>query len=218
MSSWSRLMQPSEEECKRIFQELVKLDGDQVAKRCGVIYLEPPRPGGRRGRYIVNLLTRTYSVELDEGEVVDLIAGKSAPLETAYIILRYLSSAGGVGRKEDWTQFTDFPRGKLYRSYFDRYVVRPLARTFGYDSEKYEAACRRLGGRREKLGGISYSFSFLPRVRILIQLWAGKREEYVEPKANLMFNYSARYFLSIEDMLLAGRIMVSAMASEARRS
>ncbi|MEM4718843.1 MAG: DUF3786 domain-containing protein, partial [Nitrososphaerota archaeon] len=117
MSSWSRLMQPSEEECKRIFQELVKLDGDQVAKRCGVIYLEPPRPGGRRGRYIVNLLTRTYSVELDEGEVVDLIAGKSAPLETAYIILRYLSSSGGVGRKEDWTQFTDFPRGKLYRSY-----------------------------------------------------------------------------------------------------
>lgn len=218
MSSWSRLMQPSEEECRRIFQELVKLDGYQVAKRCGVIYLEPPRTDGRRGRYIVNLLTRTYSVELNEGEVVDLIAGKSASLETSYIILRYLSSAGGVGRKEDWTQFTDFPRGKLYRSYFDRYVVRPLVRIFGYDSEKYEFACRRLGGRREKLGGISYSFSFLPRVRILMQLWAGKREEYVEPKVNLMFNYSARYFLTIEDMLLAGRIMVSAMASEARRS
>jgi hypothetical protein len=96
-------------------------------------------------------------------------------------------------------------------------VVRPLARIFGYDSERYESACRRLGGRRERLGGISYSFSFLPKIRILTQLWAGRREEYVEPKASLMFNYSARYFLSAEDMLLAGRIMVSAMASEARR-
>lgn len=211
-------MQPGEEDCKRIFQELVKLNGDQVAKRCGVIFIEPSKPGGRCGRYIVNLLTRTYSVELDEGEVVDLVAGKSATPETSYLILKYLSSTGSVGRKEDWTHFTDFPRGKLYRSYFDRYVVRPLARTFGYNSEKYESACRRLGGRREKLGGISYSFNFLPRVRILIQLWAGKSEEYVEPKVNLMFNYSARYFLSIEDMLLAGRIMVNAMASEAKRA
>jgi hypothetical protein len=217
MSSWSRLMQLSEEDCRRIFQDLERLDGDQVSRRCGVIFLGHSKPGGRRGRYIVNLLTRTYSIELDSQDVVDLIAGKAAPPETAYLILRYLSSMGGVGKKEDWTQFMDFPKGKLYRSYFDRYVVRPLARIFGYDSERYESACRRLGGRRERLGGISYSFSFLPKIRILTQLWAGRREEYVEPKASLMFNYSARYFLSAEDMLLAGRIMVSAMASEARR-
>jgi hypothetical protein len=217
MSSWSRVIQLSEEECKRIFQDLAKLEGGQVAKRCGVIFIEPSKPGSRHGRYIVNLLTRTYSVELDSREVVDLVAGKAAPLEIAYIILRYLSSTGGVGKKEDWTQFTDFPKGRLYKSYFDRYVLRPLARVFGYDSEKYESACRRLGGRRERLGGISYSFNFLPRIRILTQLWAGKKEEYVEPRTNLMFNYSTRYFLSTEDMLLAGRIMVGAMASEARR-
>jgi hypothetical protein len=218
MSSWSRLMQLSEEGCRRIFQDLVRLDGDQVARRCGVIFLEPPKPGGRRGRFIVNLLTRTYSVELDSQGVVDLVAGKTASLEASYLILRYLSSTGGVGRKEDWTQFTDFPKGRLYKSYFDRYVVKPLARIFGYDSEKYESACRRLGGRRERLGGVSYSFIFLPKIRILTQLWAGRREEYIEPKVNLMFNYSTRYFLSTEDMLLAGRIMVSAMASEARRA
>ncbi len=217
MSSWSRLIQPSEEDYKRLFQELVKLDGNQVSRRCGVIFLEPSKPGGRCGRYIVNLLTRTYSIELDTQEVVDLIAGKSSPPETAYLILRYLSSAGGVGRKEDWTQFTDFPKGRLYKSYFDRYVIRPLARAFGYNSERYESACRRLGGRREKLGGVSYSFNFLPKVRILTQLWAGRSEEYVEPKANLMFNYSARYFLSAEDMLLAGRIMVNAVTSESRK-
>jgi hypothetical protein len=211
-------MQLSEEGCRRILQDLVRLDGDQVARRCGVIFLEPPKPGGRRGRFIVNLLTRTYSVELDSQGVVDLVAGKTASLEASYLILRYLSSTGGVGRKEDWTQFTDFPKGRLYKSYFDRYVVKPLARIFGYDSEKYESACRRLGGRRERLGGVSYSFSFLPKIRILTQLWAGRREEYIEPKVNLMFNYSTRYFLSAEDMLLAGRIMVSAMASEARRA
>lgn len=217
MSSWNRLIQLSEDGCRRIFQDLVKLDGGQVAKRCGVVFIEPSKPGSRRGRYIVNLLTRTYSVELDSLEVVDLVAGKAAPLEIAYLILRYLTSTGGAGKKEDWTQFTDFPMGKLYKSYFDRYVIKPFTRIFGYDSEKYELACRRLGGKRERLGGISYSFNFLPRVRILTQLWAGKKEEYIEPRASLMFNYSARYFLSAEDMLLAGRIMVSAMSSEARK-
>lgn len=216
MSSWSKLTQPDESSCRRIFQDLLKLDGNEVARRCGVIFLEPSKPGSRRGRYIVNLLTRTYSVELDTREVVDLIAGKSAPTEAAYLILRYLSSSGGPGRKEDWTQFADFPRAKLYKSYFERYVIKPLARIFGYDSERYEAACRRLGGRRERLGGISYSFNFFPRVRMLAQLWAGKREEYIEPKANLMFNYSARYFLSPEDMLLAGRMMVGFLAHEAK--
>ena len=217
MSSRKTLLQPSEKECKKLLQELLKKDEAEVAKRCGVIFLPPPKPGRRKGRYVINLLTKTYSVELEKGEVIDLIAGRAAGPEASFLILKYLSSTGGVGRKEDWTPFEEFPRGRLYRGYFERYVIKPFIRIFGYDSEKYELVCKRLGGRKEKLGGLSYSFSFLPRIRILTQLWSGRRDEYVSPKANLMFNYSARHFLATEDLLLAGRVMVSSMNAEAKK-
>jgi len=215
--SLKALIQPTEEDCKSSFQKLLKMRGEEVAKRCGVIFLTSSKPGKRRGRYVINLLTRTYSIELDTCEVIDLIAGKEAPHETSFLILRYLSSTGGTGRKDDWTSFEKFPKARLYRSYFERYVIKPVARTFGYNSEKYELVCRRLGGRREKLGGLSYSFNLLPKIKVLTQLWAGRREEYVAPKANLMFNHSAKYFLSAEDLLLAGKIMAAAMTAEARK-
>lgn len=217
MASRKALIQPTEEDCKLIFQKLLKLEGESVAKRCGAIFLAPSKPGKKKGRYVINLLTKTYSVELDSHEVIDLIAGKEAPTEISFLILRYLSSTGGVGRKEDWLSFEEFPKARIYRSYFERYVIKPLARAFGYNPRKYELVCRKLGGRKEKLGGLSYSFNFLPRIRVLTQLWAGRREEYVTPKANLMFNYSARHFLSAEDLLLAGRIMATVMSGEARK-
>lgn len=208
---------PTKEDCKALFQELLKMDGGEVAKRCGVIFLPPSKPEKKQGRYVVNLLVKTYSVELDSREVIDLVAGKEAPGEIAFLILRYLSSSSGLGKKEDWMPFEEFPRAKFYKVYFAKHVLNPLARIFGYDPEKYEMVCRRLGGKKEKLGGLSYSFSFLPRIKILTQLWRGRKEDYVAPTANMMFNYSARHFLSAEDLLLAGRIMVSVMEDEAKK-
>jgi len=208
---------PKKEDCKEIFQDLLKRNGDEVAKRCSVIFLPPSKPGKKKGRYVINLLVKTYSIELDTGEVIDLIAGKEAPNEIAFLILRYLSSSAGVGRKEDWIPYEEFPKAKRYKSYFDRYVLRPFSRIFGYEPEKYELVCRRLGGKREKLGGLSYSFTFLPRVRILTQLWRGRREDYVPPTTNLMFNYAARHYFSAVDLLLAGRVMISIMEMELKK-
>ncbi|RLE81039.1 MAG: hypothetical protein DRJ36_01715, partial [Thermoprotei archaeon] len=170
-----KIFDPSlEGEFAKAIRELLRRDGEEVAKRCGVVYL-PPRPKKGHGRFIVNLLTKTYSVELDKREIVDLIAGREIRGEIALLIARYLCYSSGGGRKEDWIPYDQFPGSKRYRSLFDRYVIRPFARSFGYDPERYKAVCKRLGGKRERLGGLSYSFNFLPRVRILTQLWKAKK-------------------------------------------
>ena len=66
MSQW-KIFEPSlEGEYARAIKELLSRDGEEIAKKCGVIYL-PPRSKRGRGRFIVNLLTKTYSVELDRG-------------------------------------------------------------------------------------------------------------------------------------------------------
>jgi len=212
-----KIFDPSlEGEYARAIKDLLKKDGEEVARRCGVVYL-PPRSKKEYGRFIVNLLTKTYSVELDRKEIVDLIAGREIRGEIALLIVRYLCYSSGGGRKEDWIPYDRFPGSKQYRSLFDRYVIRTFARSFGYDPERYKNVCKRLGGKREKLGGLSYSFNFLPRVRILTQLWKAKKEDYIPPTANLSFNYSARYYLSVRDLFLAGKIMIELMEAEAKK-
>ena len=85
-----KIFDPSlEGEFAKAIRELLRRDGEEVAKRCGVVYL-PPRPKKGHGRFIVNLLTKTYSVELDRREIVDLIAGREIRGEIALLIARYL--------------------------------------------------------------------------------------------------------------------------------
>ena len=211
------LFSPSfEEEFRQAFQNLLKKDGREVSKRCEVVFLPPKPPRRKHGRYIVNLLTKTYSVELDSMEVVDLISGKAASRELALIIVRYLGVSTSGRHSDEWIPYEKFRGSKPYIQAFDRSVIRPLARVFGYNPERYEAACRRLGGKREKLGGMSYSFLFLPKVKVLTQVWKARREDYTPPAANMSFNRSSRYYLSIRDLLLVGQYMVRALEAESR--
>lgn len=217
--SFGGLYSPSlEKELERAFAELSKKDGEEVSKRCGVIFLPPRKPKRRYGRYIVNILTKTYSVELERKEVVDLISGKQASPELSLVIVRYLGFSVGGKQRDDWIPFERFPGAKPYLSLFDRNVLRPLAQLFGYKSERYVFACRRLGGKKELLGGLSFSFFFLPKVRLLTQVWKARKEDYTPPAANMSFNYSAQHYLSARDLLLVGQLMVKSLEMEARKA
>ena len=207
-----------DEELKCAFSELSKKDGEEISKKCGVVFLPPRKPNRKQGRYIVNLLTKTYSVEIEGRKVVDLISGKQASPELALVMVRYLGFSTGGRPRDDWVPYDKFPGSKPYLSLFDRNVLRPFARFFGYKPERYEAACKRLGGKRERLGGLSFSFLFLPKVKLLTQIWKARKEDYTPPAANISFNHSARHYLSARDLLLAGQFMVQFLEAEARRA
>jgi len=207
-----------EAELNQAFKDLSKRNGEEVSKRCGVIFLPPRKPKRKFGRYIVNLLTKTYSVELESREVVDLISGKQAPAELALVITRYLAYSSGGRHRESWIPYERFPGSKPLIPLFNRNVLRPFARLFGYEPEKYLDVCKRLGGKRERLGGFSFSFLFLPKVKLLTQIWKARREHYIPPAANISFNYSARYYLSARDLLLVGQLMVKILEYEAKKA
>ncbi len=217
--SLREIFSPSlEEEVRQAFRRLAKEDGGEVSKRCGVVFLPPRPPQRKHGRYIVNLLTKTYSVELGSMEVVDLISGKPASRELALIIVRYLGFSTSGRHSDDWVSYEKFPGARPYLQLFDRSVLRPLARIFGYNPERYEVACRRLGGKRERLGGMSYSFIFLPKIKVLTQVWRARKEDYTPPAANMSFNKSSRHYLSVRDLLLVGQYMVKILESESKKA
>lgn len=211
------LFSPSlEEEIEAAFNDLARSDGEEVSKRCSVVYLKGSEKKCCR-RYIVNFLTRTLSVEVDRREVVDLVSGKPPPRELSLVLVRYLAYSTSGRTSDTWVPYEKLPDSKRYLELFKKVVLRPFLRTFGSSPEKYEMACKKLGGKREKLGGISYSFYLLPKVQLLTQLWKASHEDYSRPEVNISFNYSVRYYLNSRDLLLAAKMLVDILEAEAKK-
>ncbi len=204
-----------DEEISTAFNDLSKCEGEELSKKCGVVFL---RGSGKKSykRYVVNVLNKTYSVELETREVMDLISGKPASKELALVILRYLAYSSGGRGSETWIPYENLPDSRKYLELFRRNVTRPFIKTFGSNPEKYELVCRRMGGKKEKLGGISYSFYFLPKVQLLTQLWK-IREEFSQPAANISFNSSVKFYLNARDLLLVAKTMVESLENEAKK-
>ncbi|MDW8360169.1 MAG: DUF3786 domain-containing protein [Candidatus Caldarchaeum sp.] len=208
-------LQAVRKQVNELFERLGRVDHSAVMKRCDVVYLSSQ--GSGLGRYIVNVLNKTYTVELDSGKVVDLTNGRDAGEKLSYVVLEYLTSEGSSGSHEGWQSLEATLTQLSHRSYYQKTVVRPLEKLFGYNAELFEEVSKRLTGKKEKLGGTAYSFIFLPKARALIQLWVGKASEFTKPKINTSFNTGARGFLKETALLYAFETMVEFMEKEVKR-
>ncbi len=203
-------------ETKKLFVELSQRSLDDVARKCSVAYI-PPRESSLKGRFIITFLNRTYSVEVSEERVVDLLTDKSAPINIQYIILKYLITGDGTPLGTTWVNYKDIVGAAPYLREFEDFVLKRLVNRFGNVVDVYEHACKMLGGKREKLGGISFSFTMLPRVRILCQLWAAEKQEYVPAVANVSFSANSDRFLPARELGMASLLLVDMLEKEASK-
>ncbi|MEM4494974.1 MAG: DUF3786 domain-containing protein [Candidatus Caldarchaeum sp.] len=196
------------------FQRLRSVNHSAVMKKCDVVFL---RGGGDKpSRYIVNVLNKTFTIELDEGKVVDLMTGKDAGEKLSYVILEYLLGEGGGGQ-DVWQPLDTVLKTSAYLSYYQKNVLNPLLKTFGNQGQLFEDASRMLGGKREKLGGTAYSFTFLPKVRLLIQVWFGDESEMRKTSINASYNTSAAKFLKPTPLLLSFEILATLLTKTVKK-
>ncbi|MEM3031797.1 MAG: hypothetical protein QXK39_02645, partial [Nitrososphaerota archaeon] len=73
-----------------------------------------------------------------------------------------------------------------------------------------------LGGMREKMGGSSFSFSFLPKVRLVFQLWVGSHEDMIQPEASISCNTLALKYLPMVPLIYSCEIIVDFLERESR--
>jgi len=198
------------------FSRLMKLRHGDVAKKCGVVYLRP-KEGSGAGRFIVNLLNKTYTVELSSMQVVDLISGREAGSKLTYVIVEYLVNGDGSSLGSSWIPTSKILTTQELSNYFKKAILRPLIQTFGYNKEGFEEAAKALGGKREKLGGVSFSFLFLPKVKLLCQIWPGDKRGFTQPAANMSNSDTALNYLPKVPLLYACEGLVNFLAREASK-
>lgn len=219
MSSYRTIKMPDDlliAETKKVFAELSQRNLDDVAKKCSVAYI-PPRESSVKGRFIITFLNRTYSLEVSEERVVDLLTNKTAPTNVQYIILKYLITGDGTPLGVTWINYKDIAGAAPYVREFEDLVLKRLVKRFGNTVDAYEYACKTLGGKREKLGGISFSFVILPRVRILCQLWAAEKHEYIPAAANISFSANSDKFLPARELGMVSLLLVDMLEKEANK-
>ncbi|MEM1964859.1 MAG: DUF3786 domain-containing protein [Candidatus Caldarchaeum sp.] len=201
------------EEC---FDRLLTQDHVAAMKRCDVVYL--PSRETDSGRYIVNVLNKTYTVELGSRSVLELTTGRAAGEKLSYVILEYLMGWGTpVVQQDVWQSMETLTAQPPYKYHYQKFVIRPLERLFGYDKELFASVSTSLGGKSEKLGGVAYSFKFLPKIKSLVQLWVGSSQELTKPRINTSFNRMALNFLRETPLLFVFEVLVQFMEKEAKK-
>lgn len=194
------------EELRALLSELKQRPPDQVVKLCHVVHLPPKE--GKGDRFLVNVLNGSYVLDLNSGSVTDAITHKPSQPKLAQLLIKYLAKFPG-GKPGEWVPLERFPGGQAYAGEMMRRAFRPLIENFGYDPLGFDAACKAIDGEKEKFGGLSYSFSLFPAMRLLLQLWTGDERIYRSPTANMMFSSSYLWVYTAGEAVDSAEYLVS---------
>lgn len=154
---------------QELLSHLRVLDPKEVSRKCEVAYLPPKE--GKGPRYLINVLDLTYCFHLNDGTAEEVVRNEAAERELSVVMAKYLINQVHVEFEKGWVGIERFANVQPYHGEYVRRVLRPLSEAFGSRSELFVQSAFATGGRRERLGGISFSFKFFPKLLALVQLW-----------------------------------------------
>ncbi len=145
--------------------------------------------------------------------------GANVTLVAKIVILHYINNASGIPLTGEKVAYGDIPGCMHYDPVFEKRVLKPLVRAFGYDRHAFLDAGRGLGAKEEGFGDASLTLFAFPKVPVTFVLWEGDTE--FPPSARALFDPSVTGYLPLEDIvvvskLAAGRILKTAMKSFAQ--
>ncbi len=132
------------------------------------------------------------------------------------LILHYLDLADGSTLCGEPMAFGEQSGGMVRGGGFDRESERILSRDFGnLPPAQAETACRALGGRMVPSNAdLCAVFDFFPRYPITLKLWFA--DEELPGSGRLMLDQSAGHFLSVEDAVTAGTLLLEELSRACR--
>ena len=133
------------------------------------------------------------------------------------LILHYLDMADGTELTGELMRFGDLPGGLARGGGFDRESEGILSRRFGAASpERLRAACRALGARvTASNADLCAVFPLFPLYPITLKLWYA--DEELPGSGRLLLDRSAAHFLSLEDAVTAGTILLEELERQYRQ-
>ena len=127
------------------------------------------------------------------------------------LILHYLDLADGTPLSQQLIAFGDLPSGMVRGGGFDRQSERDLGLRLGHAPQaQVERACRTLGGvLTPSNADVCAVFSLFPNYPIMLKLWFA--DEEIPGSGRLFLDRSASHYLTVEDAVTAGSLLMEAL-------
>ena len=201
---------------QEVLTHLRNLDPKEVSRKCEVAYL-PPREG-KGPRYLVNVLDLTYCFNLADGTAEEVVKKEPADPGFSVVIAKYLANQVKFEPQKGWVGIEKFVNAHAYHSDYVRKVLRPMIEAFGTKADLFTQSAVATGGRREKLGGISFSFKFFPRLLTLVQLWPSSDTVLGRAEVSIKFSpHAVQYLEGREAMTIAEFLVKRLLHNRTRR-
>jgi len=129
------------------------------------------------------------------------------------VILHYMKLADGTPVEGKLIQFSALWDGMVRGGGFDWQSEKALEQIFGACSEdEIRRACQKLGAREMRSNAdLCYEFPFLPNYPITLKIWLPDDEFPLS--AHLFLDASADHYLTVEDAVTAGSLLLEELRS-----
>ena len=141
--------------------------------------------------------------------------GANVTLVAKIIVLHYINNATGRPFAGEKVSFADIPECMHYAPVFEKRVLKPLEKAFGFDRDTFREAGRALGAKEEEYGDASFTIFAFPRVPITFILWTG--DEEFPPSAKALFDPSITGYLPFEDIVVISKLASARVLKAARK-
>ena len=181
-------------------ERLTRHDPTALAARAGAAY--------ENGLLRLESLGQTVTVRLPDCAVTPQL-----PQWQTLVLLHYLELASGAQLTGELMPFAQYPGGLARGGGFDREAENVLREKLGgLTSEELTRRSRALGAEIVRSNAdLCARFLFAPRYPIWLKLWFA--DEELPASGRLLLDTSAPQYLTIEDAVTAGTILLDALTS-----
>jgi hypothetical protein len=189
-----------------LWEQLVKLDGRETAKRSLCQYLTDPQ------RYITPLLNTEYVVDLSDKQIFST-QPDSQPTPAGFLeqlcLLAYLINAKDLPLSNKLVGPENLPTGQFFFRGLHSLPTGKLVKAFGKSPERLYEFSEQFGAKRREFGDVSVELYVLPRVPVTIVMWRG--DEEFDARASILFDQTAGNQLPLDALGVLVDLTVKAL-------
>ncbi len=131
-----------------------------------------------------------------------------------YVLHGYAKAERDVPETGELISFRKLYGGIQYYDSFRSRVLKKIEKRYGMEPQLLIEAAIPLGGIRMNLGDVSVKIYALPRIPIIITIWAG--DEEFPPSANIFFDSSILNYLNAEETTVLCELVLKRLSDVLR--
>jgi len=187
---------------EKAWDDVVGLDMKQLAKNASADFIDD-------SSVVVRFFLEKFVINKKKKSVTRLENDKKISSFISALILHYLIGAKEIEPTGKLLTFRELEGGEVYYQAFYRRAIQPIAQELAPTPELLLKRAKRIGGVKHNLGDASTKISVFPRLPIIVVIWMGDDE--VPSSANILFDSTAGYHLSTEDLAAIGDIVADSL-------